>query len=222
VAGHTLRISPAKGRERTVERRGEVEAQAMVMSSADLAAAAESELADLEELWQRLDLPGHRVELIDGQIVVSPSGSVWHASAIEELMDQLIRVKWQHGWRFHPTVTIHIPATRERLIPDLMVAPAAAPRYDENELLAAGVLLVAEVVSPSSRRQDRETKNRVYAQGGVPLYLLIDKLAAPPSVTLFTEPGEDGYRGRETAAAGQPLRLPDPFSLSLDTARLLA
>jgi Uma2 family endonuclease len=137
-------------------------------------------------------------------------------------MDQLIRVKWQHGWRFHPTVTIHIPATRERLIPDLMVAPAAAPRYDENELLAAGVLLVAEVVSPSSRRQDRETKNRVYAQGGVPLYLLIDKLAAPPSVTLFTEPREDGYRGRETAGAGQPLRLPDPFSLSLDTARLLA
>lgn len=193
----------------------------MVLPGADLAAAVESELANLEQLWQTIDLPGHRVELIDGQIVVSPSGSVWHSATVDRLMDQLFELKRRRGWQFHPNLTMHLPATGERLIRDLMVAPADAPRYDENELLAVGVLLVAEVVPPSSRRQDRETKNRAYAQGDIPLYLLIDKFAEPPAVTLFSQPYADGYQHRVAAAAGRPLRIPAPFRIALDTARLL-
>lgn len=102
-----------------------------------------------------------------------------------------------------------------------MIAPKGSPPFSEWELLAPGVLLVAEVVSPSSRRRDREQKPRAYAQGGVPLYLLIDRFASPPAVTLFSEPGEDGYGKRQVAAAGEPLRLPKPFGITLDTARLL-
>jgi Uma2 family endonuclease len=100
--------------------------------------------------------------------------------------------------------------------------PKDAPGFDENELLGPGVLLVAEVVSPHSRREDREVKPQAYARGGILLYLLIDKLADPPGVTLFSRPGADGYARRQTATAGQPLRLPRPFGIALDTARLLS
>jgi Uma2 family endonuclease len=117
---------------------------------------------------------------------------------------------------------VHIEATRERLIPDLMIAPKDAPRLGDNELLGHGVLLVAEVVSPSSRTRDRTAKPRAYAQGRVPLYLLIDQLADPATVTLFSDLAESSYRACHPATAGQELRLPEPFGVSLDTRRLLA
>jgi Putative restriction endonuclease len=132
------------------------------MAVPDLATVAEAELADLERLWQSLDLPGHRVELVDGQIVVSPSPSRRHAHAVTELIDQLIEAK-RRGWQRDTNLTVHMSGTRERLIPDLIVAPADAPGFGDDEVLSTGVLLVAEVVSPSSRRHDRETKNRAYA-----------------------------------------------------------
>jgi Uma2 family endonuclease len=194
----------------------------MAIPTAESSAAAASEFAELERLWYELEVPkGVRAELIDGEIVVSPTGSVRHSAAIDKLMDQLVDLKRRHGWIFHTYLTVHIPATRERLIPDLMVTSADAPSFGECELLASGTLLVAEVVSPWSRRRDREQKPRAYAQGRVPLYLLIDRFAKPPAVTLFSQPGADGYARRQTVAAGQPLRLPEPFGIDLDTARLL-
>jgi Uma2 family endonuclease len=204
-----------------VEVSSDVEAQAMAMPRTDPAAAADG-LAELERLWYELEVPkGVRAELIDGELVLSPTGSVWHSGAVDELMDQLFELKRRHGWRFHTYLTTHIPPTRERLIPHLMVAPKDASPFGECELLSPGALLVAEVVSPWSRRRDREVKPRACAQGGVPLYLLIDRFANPPAVTLFSQPGEGGYGKRQVAAAGEPLRLPKPFGIALDAGRLL-
>jgi hypothetical protein len=78
---------------------------------------------------------------------------------------------------------------------------------------------VAEVVSPSSRRRDRVAKPRAYAQGGVPRYLLIDQLADPATVTLFSDPAQTSYGACDRA--GRALRLPEPFGIALDTRRLL-
>jgi Uma2 family endonuclease len=193
----------------------------MAVPRARWAASAEAELADLEQTWETLEIPGHHVELIDGKIVVSPSASRWHSGAIDELIEALTDVKRAHGWRFHTNLTVHIAATRERLIPDLMVAPKDAPGFGDNELLGHGVLLVAEVVSPHSRSWDRVAKPRAYAQGRVPLYLLIDQLADPATVTVFSDPVEISYRSCSAADADQPLRLPEPFGIDLDTRRLL-
>jgi Uma2 family endonuclease len=192
------------------------------MPATDWAARAEkAELADLERLWETLDIPDRRIEFLDGQIVVSPTASLWHSSAIDELIDALFDVKRAHGWRIHTYATVHIPATRERLIPDLMIAPKDAPTFGKNELLGHGVLLVAEVVSPHSQRRDRVAKLRAYGQGRVPVYLLIDQLADPATVTLFSDPEGASYRTCTPATAGQALELPEPFGISLDIRRLL-
>jgi Uma2 family endonuclease len=210
-----------EGVRRTVEVTGDVEATMVTAGTGP--AAAPDWLDELERVWQELEPPeGSRAELIDGEIVVSPSGSIRHSTAIDRLMDQLFELKRRHGWVFHTYLTAHIRPTRERLIPDLMVAPEDAPHFSDNELLASGVLLVAEVVSPWSRRRDRDVKRRAYARSGVPLYLLIDHLADPPAVTLHSEPGQDNYARTQRATSGQPLRLPEPFGVDLDTARLLA
>ena len=194
----------------------------MAIPTSDYAAAAAGEFADLERIWYEMEWPpGSRVELIDGELVVSPTGSVSHSGAVSELIYQLVDLARRRDWVMHTFLTARIPPTRERLIPDLMIAPNDSPPFSEWELLAPGVLLAAEVVSPSSRRRDRELKPRAYAQGGIPLYLLIDRFAKPPTVTLFSEPGDDGYAKRQVAAAGEPLKLPKPFGIALDTARLL-
>jgi Uma2 family endonuclease len=194
----------------------------MAMPRTSQAANAETELADLEQLWEQLDLPGHRVELIGGQIIVSPAASRRHSTIVDALIDALTDVKRQHGWVIHTNLAVHIPATRERLIPDLMIAPRDAPGYGDSELLSPGVLLAAEVTSPSSQRQDHTAKARAYAQGQIPLYLLIDPLGSPATVTLLSGPDRDTYRGHDQAQAGQVLRLPEPFGINLDAAKLLA
>jgi Uma2 family endonuclease len=83
------------------------------------------------------------------------------------------------------------------------------------------VLLAAEVVSPSSQRRDRVAKPRAYAQGGVPLFLLIDQVADFATVTLFSDPDQTSYRASDRAEIGRALRLPEPFGIALDTRRLL-
>lgn len=194
----------------------------MAIPTSDYAAAAAGDFADLERIWYEMEWPsGSRVELIDGELVVSPSGSVSHSGAVSALIYQLVDLAREREWVMHTFLTAHIPPTRERLIPDLMIAPKDSALFSECELLATGVLLAAEVVSPSGRRRDRDVKPRAYAQGGVPLYVLIDRFAKPPAVTLFSQPGEGGYGKCQVAAAGEALRLPKPFGIALDTARLL-
>jgi Uma2 family endonuclease len=114
-------------------------------------------------------------------------------------------------------VTLQVAAKQ-----DLVVTPTDAPRYDENELYAHGVLLVAEVVSPGSERDDRTDKAIFYAQGRMPLYLLVDIEAAQPTVTLFSDPADGKFRSAVSVPLGEELPLPEPFGMILDTASLSA
>lgn len=228
VPAASVRSMPRLLTRRTVEvsvavlANTEGKARIMALPGADLAAAAAGELARLEQLWYDIELPeGIRLELIDGELVMSPTGSIGHSTAISELIQMLASITGSHGWLLHTNATVRIPATGERLIPDLVIAVRQARQLSKWELAPEGVLLAAEVVSPSSRRRDREVKRRAYAQGPVPLYLLVDAYASPPAVTLFSQPGQDGYASEQVAAAGQPLQLPEPFGVALDAARLL-
>lgn len=77
-----------------------------------------------------------------------------------------------------------------------------APLYDDHELYAHGVLLVAEVVSPGSGHDDREFKRDAYARGRVPLYLLIDPQQEEKSATLFIAARSTGAETPTAARTG--------------------
>lgn len=81
-------------------------------------------------------------------------------------------------------------------------------------------LLVVEVVSKSSVRDDHEIKPRACARGGVPHYLVVDAFAG--KARLLGHPGKDGYAHEVDVKLGEPLELPAPWELTLDTARLSA
>lgn len=192
----------------------------MAVSPSALAQRAQQELADLEEVYESLDIPGHRVELLDGCVVVSPTASRPHSRVVQRLVRALSERIDAEGWEWHGNLTLHVAATRERLNPDLMIARSDSPQFSNEELYGHGALLVAEVTSPSTRGRDRVAKQRAYAQAGVPLYLIADALTDPAAVTLLSDPHDAAYRSCDQVNAGKPLRLPEPFGISLDTGSL--
>lgn len=58
--------------------------------------------------------------------------------------------------------------------PDVMVVTAASAEREDYRFQTNEVLLAVEVVSPSSTKTARETKPKIYAKAGIPLYWRIE------------------------------------------------
>jgi Uma2 family endonuclease len=177
-----------------------------------------------EDLWNQrdqMDLGHRQAEVLDGRIIVSPVPRVWHQRACKWLERQLQEIEDTRNWFIDRHGEIELPATGDLIEPDLMVLTDSDALPDEETRRPLDkVLLVTEVVSKSSIRDDRELKPRACALSGVPLYLLIDRFTEPLSVTLLSQPGPDGYITSTTVRQGNKLALPEPFGITLDTATL--
>jgi Uma2 family endonuclease len=188
-----------------------------------MAEARRDDIAELRELQDALDLPGHRVELLEGRLVVSPAPIHWHNRAVMWLIGQFSEVCEARDWFQSGHSGLELPPTQERIEPDLLILRDAGQLPDEESYLPVRpVLLVAEVVSRSSKREDREVKPRGCALAGIPFYLLVDRYVdgEPVTVTLYGDPGEGGYASTDAVAHGGKLAIPDPFGMILDTSAL--
>jgi hypothetical protein len=144
----------------------------------------------IEGLYESLDLPGHRVELLEGRIVVSPAPIKLRSRIVTWLSDSLREVCAERGWD-RLTGTVDLPATSERIQPDLFVCPADESTDGEWLVPAKNVLLAAEVVSPSSRRDDYEVKRILCTQ-------------RRPDLPGHRPPGVDDHDVRGPEPAGLP------------------
>jgi Uma2 family endonuclease len=116
---------------------------------------------------------------------------------------------------------IQLPPTGDLVEPDYMILRDASTLPGLESLRPLDrVLLAAEVISASSVRVDREVKPRACALAGIPLYLLVDRFTKPVTLSLHSGPGPNGYAKVKTVTAGNKLRLPAPFDLTLDTTSL--
>lgn len=182
----------------------------------------DAELAQMERLYYDIQVPeATRLELFWNQLVVTPAPAFGHSTALSYLSRALADVAARSDWVLQENRTVHIPATRERLIPDLLVAPKDAPRLNNGELLSPGVLLAVEVHTMTSNDRDMLAKRRAYSEGGIPLYLIIKPYTSHRWVRVLSDPRAYDYDCQDVLA-GEPLRLPAPFDLDLDTEQLLA
>jgi Uma2 family endonuclease len=185
----------------------------------------EEDLRRLEDLFWTLDFgPGHRVELLDGRIEVSPKPARWHERVVMWLIRRFDPVCEENGWDPTPGADLPLPPNGDIIEPDYIIArdPDAIP--DERSVVPHDqALLVAEICSPSSIRQDREIKPMKCAKAGIPFYLLVDRFTRPTTITLMSEPSEQGYRRTETVHAGPnggKLAVPAPFGITIDASTL--
>ncbi|WP_326820337.1 Uma2 family endonuclease [Streptosporangium sp. NBC_01756] len=171
------------------------------------------------ELFDALpQLPGLRTEVIDGRLIVSPVGTPEHGWLAMLLSYELYPLVLERDWQAYAgNVDVCIDGPRDPVEPDFVLAPADCPRWGDRELLSSGLIMVAEVVSPGSVVDDRDRKPDLYAGGLVPVMLLVDPVAAPATVTVFSDPKGGEYQTVSRVSVGSPLRLPDPVGFTLET-----
>ena len=156
--------------------------------------------------------PTPRYELVDGELLVTPSPDYPHQRAVKALLLVLDPYVERHGIgepllspsdiEFEPNTIVQ---------PDLYVAHFGDPharRWSESDRM----LLAIEILSPSSARYDRVTKRRFYAGVGVPEYWVVDLDAR---VVERTRPGDDRVELCEQALAWHPAGAPEPLVVDL-------
>lgn len=161
-------------------------------------------LDELFGLLERMPVPeGHKVEIVGGTVSMSPqSRTHW------EIIRRVLRQLENHFGRRREIVSdvrIDFPGQNNGFAPDLaMIAEGAVPN-DEDRFSSRDVEFVLEVVSPGTGTNDYGPKLTVYAETGVPVYLIVDPSAERCRV--LTEPGGGRYARDLTAAFGKSLDL---------------
>ncbi|MES4908253.1 MULTISPECIES: Uma2 family endonuclease [unclassified Streptomyces] len=166
---------------------------------------------------------GYRAELIEEEIVVTGPPEGDHETCISRIVGQVIRKSvTDMDVSGHKGLTVPRGGlcVRNHVIPDVTFAPVEHDlfRGAESWMPCEGVWMVVEVTSTKPDR-DREVKRHCYANGGIPLYLLVDREKS--SVTLFSDPEKADYREVVTVSFGKSIDLPAPFSFPLETADFL-
>lgn len=150
--------------------------------------------ADLENLPGD---DGHRYELIDGVLLVSPGPRHRHQTVVGNL-HLLLRAGCPRELQVILAPFAVALADDTEVQPDLLVAPRS--QFTERELPGAPLLAV-EVLSPSTRRVDLLLKRDRLQEAGVPSYWLVDPDL--PAVTVLEL--RDGVYVEAVAGAGEDL-----------------
>ncbi|MGH4023689.1 MAG: Uma2 family endonuclease [Pseudonocardiaceae bacterium] len=159
---------------------------------------------------------GHRYELIDGVLIVTPAPGWNHQECSGELFVQL-RNACPAGFRVLAAPFGVRTSIRNELQPDILVA-----RYADltPKNLPVAPVLAVEVLSASTALNDLNNKKAAYERMGAASYWVVDP-DDPGALTVF-ELGPDG-RYREVAAVcgEEKFTTERPFPITVIPARLL-
>ena len=133
-------------------------------------------IADLDSMPE----DGHRYELVDGTLLVTPAPNTRHQSCVAQLLAILVGAAAGSDVEVLPAPYDWVVGPGTLFQPDVLVARRAdlGPKRLERP-----PLLVIEVLSPSTRRIDLATKRMAYADAGVAAYWLVDPDV--PSLTVL-------------------------------------
>jgi Uma2 family endonuclease len=116
---------------------------------------------------------GRRYELVRGELLVSPSPTPTHQRVLKRL--HLALVEYFEGRAlgevFFAPVDL-ILTNHDVFVPDLLVV--GDPSSVSGRGIEAPPLLVVEILSPSTRKQDRGLKAQRYRELGVRHYWIVD------------------------------------------------
>lgn len=166
--------------------------------------------ADLEQVPD----DGHRYELVDGTLVVTPAPSMRHQRAVLELAVRLRAVCPDDLEVFVAPFAVALAPDTE-MQPDVLVARRAD--LTERDLPTSPILAV-EVLSPSTRLIDLNLKKARYEVAGTPAYWVVDPLTAR---LIAWELREGAYVEVANVSADEAFTATVPFPVTIVPATLV-
>lgn len=153
-----------------------------------------------------------RYEVVDGELLVTPAPRKWHYDVADrlELALRIYLGRERVGRAFHAPADISW-GERKLVQPDVFVLPLEEARKREWADVQR-LLLVAEILSPSTARSDRGIKRRLYQEHGVPVYWVVDSDAH--AVEIWT-PHDREARREYGLLTWHPAGATSPFELEI-------
>jgi Uma2 family endonuclease len=126
----------------------------------------------------RIPADGRRHEILDGRHCVTPAPETYH-QALVLAMASTLRARIDEPGRgqvFIAPTDVHLgPGTVVQ--PDILVVAASQRAIVGKAKIRGAPAVVVEVLSPSTRKRDRQTKLARYQRAGVAEYLIVDPRA---------------------------------------------
>ncbi|MGX9887500.1 Uma2 family endonuclease [Streptomyces sp. NPDC002276] len=159
--------------------------------------------------------PGYRVEIIRGNIVLSPWPPGYYARVMNQVCEQLSSHLPEGHIACSGRLLYVFPSAERAYEPDIHVVHRRKLRTTSNRMDGTALSFVAELTLPSTRDVDFTDKVETYGKAGVPVYLLLDM--QEEQATVYWTPSAKGYESCSTRPFGGRLSIPAPFDCTLDT-----
>ncbi|MGI8647043.1 MAG: Uma2 family endonuclease [Mycobacteriales bacterium] len=160
---------------------------------------------------------GHRYELLDGVLIVSPAPSWPHQEAQGSLLVQLRQACTPQFRVLGAPFAVWPADDKTELQPDVLVA-----RYDDltHAGLPTAPVLAVEILSPSTALIDLNLKKAAYERFGAQSYWVIHPLT--PALFVY-ERGDNGeYHQRAHVIGDEPFHATQPFAITIVPNKLIA
>ena len=162
---------------------------------------------------------GKRYEVLEGDLIVSPSPRIKHQQISWKLAELLnLAVRAGHGMAVAAPLDV-VLADSDVVEPDLLFIARDHMAIVTEDNIQGAPDLVVEIISEGSRRRDVLTKRAVYERYGVRFYWLVD----PEEETVRVFALQNGAYGEPvTLKADQQLGCPLFPGITGDVAQLFA
>ncbi len=179
-------------------------------------------IAEANRIMDRL--PGYRVEIIEGQLLVSPPPDGPHAEALTDLLLPFV-ASGLHGAesKVLQGAGLWLPTgTEDYAVPDLSVVDADyRDHYAENNCYDPVCFRLVLEVTSSNYRTDLRDKVKAYASAKVPVYVIVDR--KHQRLHVLTDPTGEDYANHRPHSPGEIVSLPESIGahVTLDVAEIL-
>ncbi|MFD0266351.1 Uma2 family endonuclease [Streptomyces sp. NPDC127106] len=163
------------------------------------------------------ELPGHRVEILQGRLTVTPPADGRHALSLTWLIERFYEAGARKaGLRYVQNIGIWLPTGADDFaIPDFSLVEADFVNHKiAKNCYAPDVFRLVVEVTSSNWSDDLGVKVDSYANAGIPVYLVADR--RHDEAVLCCDPRNGTYRLRRTFKRGESVPVPEHVGVSLE------